>query len=425
MHIAVLGAGVVGVTTAWYLTKTGHEVTIVDRAGEVAAGASHANGGQLSYSYTDAWANPSFALRIPGLLLGGDPAIRISPGFDAGFVRWGARFLLECRSARARANTLQTLQLALRSGTLLEELRQELGGDFAFRKAGKLVMLASDRDIDSARRGCALKAEHGCETRVISVDEAIEIEPAIARMRGGYKAAQYSPNDEFGDALAFTGLLADTLVGSGRCRLLLGTEILDLRRGDSGIVAARTDRGEIDADAYVVCLGVGSQSLLRPLGINPGICPVRGYSVTLPLADGTPGVSVTDLARRFVVSRMKNSVRIAGFADFVGLDDNADQRRVGDLMRVAATAMPFAADYLADDKSPWGGLRPITVSGQPMIGSTPIERLYVNTGHGSLGWTLACASAEALTGVVNTTLNTNKDRKAAENDAASASIASG
>jgi len=413
MHVAVLGAGVVGVTTAWYLTKAGHEVTIVDRAGEVAAGASHANGGQLSYSFTDAWANPAFALRIPGLLLGGDPAIRVRPGFDVDFVRWGARFMLQCTTARARNNTLQTLQFALRSATLLAELRQELDGDFAFRKAGKLVMLASQREIDGARRGCVLKAEYGCETRVISVDEAMEIEPAIARMRGNYRAALYSPNDEFGDALAFTGLLADKLADSGRCKLLLNTEILDLRRGERGGVAARTDRGEIDADAYVVCLGVWSRTLLRPLGINPGICPVRGYSVTLPPGDGTPDVSVTDLARRFVVSRLNDSVRIAGFADFVGLDDSVDERRIDDLLRVAATAMPAAANYSADDKSPWGGVRPITVSGQPTIGSTPIERLYVNTGHGSLGWTLACASAEALTGVVNTTLASHKDRSAA------------
>lgn len=402
MHVAVLGAGVIGVSTAYYLTLAGHSVTVIDREAQVANATSCANGSQLCYSFTDAMASPAFAWKIPALLAGADPAICIRPSLDTGFLRWSGAFLRQCTAAKAARNTVDLLRLALRSADLLATLQRTVDIEFSFRRAGKLVLLRTAREMADAVRACSLKAGHGCETRVIGLSEAIEIEPGVRRMAGEYAGAVYSPDDSVGDARRFTESLAEHLRKSQRCTFELDTPISGIACEKRKMRGVRTDRGAIDADAVVVCLGPWSPALLKPLGIDPGICPARGYSVTLPPGEHSPSVSVTDLGKRFVVSRIAAGVRIAGFADFVGFDTRRDPRRIRDLLNTARQYAPAAADYDAPANHPWGGFRPITASGRPKIGGTSIDGLYLNTGHGSLGWTLACVSgydvARLLTG---------------------------
>jgi D-amino-acid dehydrogenase len=396
MHIAVLGAGVVGVTTAWYLADAGHDVTIIDRNEDVAAACSHANGAQLSYSYVDAMASPAFLLRTPGLLAGIDRAIRVRPPLTLDFIRWGLNFVRECTHKHAAENTLANLELAQRSKVLLDGLRQQLPGDFGFRNAGKLVLLRKPGDLDTARAASELKTEMGCPADVISMQQAMEVEPAISHMSEDYVGAVYSPGDDVGDARVFTRLLGDKLRLQPQCRFVLGTEVDGLIVEANELKGVATSHGLLDVDAAVVCLGSWSPTVLGPLGIDIPICPTRGYSVTLEPGEHPASVSVTDFGRRFVISRLGDQIRIAGFADFVGFKTGQDQQRVDDLVATARANAPFAARYSTTSNSAWGGFRPLTPNGRPLTGATRVRRVYMNTGHGSFGWTLACGSAERI-----------------------------
>ena len=400
MHIAVLGAGVVGVTTAYYLAEAGHDVTIVDRESDVAQSCSLANGAQLSYSYVDAMASPAFLVKMPGLLAGIDRAIRVRPPINKDLVRWGLSFLGQCSNEKATRNTIANLALAQRSKHLLDELRPKLDGDFGYKAAGKLVLLRTETEIAHAREACKLKAEYGNRVDVVSMDEAISIEPGLAHMPGPYAGAVYSPGDEVGDSRAFAEILAQHLRDTTTCEINLATQIQKLIVEKDELKAIATDQGMLDADAVVVCLGTWSPALLKPLGINTRIYPVRGYSVTLPPGPRVPSASVTDFGCRFVISRIDEQVRIAGFADFLGYSTSHDAKRVQRLLDIAKDRAPGFADYAAMPNDAWGGFRPLTPDGRPVIGPTPIRGLYLNTGHGSFGWTLACASGEKVSSMI-------------------------
>jgi len=401
MHTVVLGAGVVGVTTAYYLAAAGHDVTIVDRDSEVAQSCSYGNGAQLSYSYVDAMASPAFLAKMPGLMVGIDRAIRVRPPINMDLLRWGLSFLGQCSSDKATRNTIANLALAQRSKQLLDELRPKLNGDFSYRSAGKLVLLRTEAEMAHARETCKLKAEYGNHVDVVSMDEAISIEPGLAHMTGPYSGAVYSPGDKVGDSLAFAQLVARHLRDTTTCKIELGTRVDGLVVEKGELKAVATDRGLLDTDAVVVCLGTWSPALLKPLGIDTRIYPARGYSVTLPPGDQVPSVSVTDFGCRFVISRINEQVRIAGFADFVGYATSRDAKRVRQLLDVAKFNAPAVANYACTANDAWGGFRPLTADGRPVIGPTPIKGLFLNTGHGSFGWTLACASGEKVSGLIS------------------------
>jgi len=396
MQVAVLGAGVVGVTTAYYLTEAGHDVTVLDSKDQVAAGCSFANGSQLSYSYTDTMATPAFLAKLPRILAGLDTGIRYRAPLSLDLLRWGGAFLAQCTTKKAVLNTLAALHMAQRSKQLLAQLKGHLNDDFSYRAAGKLVLLSHEKDRQTALRSCELKASHGCDSSVIGLNEACDIEPAVTHMTGNYTAAVYSPGDDVGDANAFTQSLANYLLQNTQCKFLLSTDVTELIAEKRRIRSVITSRGELSADAVVVCLGADSPGLLKPLGIQSKILPVRGYSLTAPPGPHANAVSVTDLAGRFVICRNGENMRIAGFADFVGFATAADSRRLEQLAGLARLRAPQAADLTSRPIRRWGGFRPLTPAGRPLIGATHIKGLHLNTGHGSLGWTLACASAEAL-----------------------------
>ena len=400
MHVAVLGAGVVGVTTAHFLAAAGHTVTIVERSGAPADACSRANGAQLSYSFTDSMASPAFLARLPGLIAGTDKAVRFRPPVSRDLVRWGLAFLGQCTRSNASANTLANLELAVRSAQLLRDIRNQLPADFHYREAGKLILLRSGRELDDARRASEIKADLGIRANVVSLEEACQIEPAIESMRGPYAGAVHSPGDDVGDAAEFTRLLAAQLESDHGATFLFGTEATGLIRHGNSVLGCRTDRGDIEADAVVVCLGAWSPKILTDTGVRALIQPARGYSVTLPPGRNMPTASVTDFGRRFVVTRLGEKVRIAGFADFVGFSSLRDADRIDQLMTTARDAAPEVANYSYPRIHAWAGSRPLTPDGRPLVGRTPLHGLFMNTGHGSLGWTLACATAEQLTSEV-------------------------
>jgi len=390
MHVVVIGAGVIGVTTAYYLSQLDCSVTVVDRERAVAQGASYGNAGQLSYSFTDALAKPAFLARMPGVLAGRDHAyhMRLTPEL----IRWGMKFLAQCTNRRAAENTIAVLRNALRSATLMHALRDELPFDFSYRQAGKLVLLATRDEVDAAKESAALKEQYGCKTEIIDADEATRIEPALDGAQGKFIAAVYSREDEVADSRAFCDGMQRMLTASGEVRFRLGEDVRHLNRQHGKLVGVELVDETLQADAVVVCTGAWSDALLRRVKIHPHIYPVRGYSVTLPPGPAAPDVSVTVLGRKFVFSRINGKVRVAGFADFTGFRTDDDDRRIAALLDVARDFAPLAADYESGQQAPWGGFRPMTPSGQPLVGSTRIPGLFVNAGHGMLGWTLACSS---------------------------------
>lgn len=400
MRVIVLGAGVVGVTTAYYLSQRGCEVTVVDREPEAGEGATFGNAGQLSYSFTDALAKPGFLSHLPAMILGRDRGskVRLSPEL----VNWGMRFLAQCTSNRARDNTLSVLKLAMRSAGLIDDIQRTLPFDFHYRTAGKLVLLSTEAELATARATTELKQKNGCSAVVLSRDEAIAVEPALADLTESFVGAVYSKSDEVADSQRFTTGLKDWLEKEGAATFRLSSTAHELVMHDGRTRGVILDQDQVEADAVVVCLGAWSREILRKAGIDPHIVPARGYSITLPPGPSAPEVSVTALKHKMVYSRINGFVRVAGFVDFTGFDTSADEARAHTLQEIAARFAPQAADYDSDDAQVWGGFRPMTPSGQPQVGPTAIPGLFVNVGHGMLGWTLACATAyDAAQAVAN------------------------
>lgn len=393
MHAIVLGAGVVGVTTAYFLAERGCRVTVIDRDTDVGNGTSRANGGQLSYSFTDSLARPEFIPRIPALLAGRDRTsrIRVSPKL----IPWGSRFLLQCTSERSRANTMALLDMAMRSAQLMPELCDKITRNFSFRRAGKLVLMTDPDDLRAAEQSTKRKQDHGCSVELVSRADALAVEPALATFDEPFEAAVYSKDDEVADTHEFVVGLRNYLESTHDVRFHLGTAINRLIRSN-GRVTGVAGEDVLYADLVVVCLGPWSSELLRSAGLKTSIFPVRGYSVTLPVGTDSPSVSITSLKNRFVFSRLNGNMRIAGFADFNGFDTRNDADRIETLVDTARQVAPGAADYQCEQQQAWGGFRPMTPSGQPLVGRTTVDGLYVNTGHGMLGLTLAAASGEAV-----------------------------
>jgi D-amino-acid dehydrogenase len=272
-------------------------------------------------------------------------------------------------------------------------LRSQTGLEFSFRQAGKLVMLGDHAAMTEAARVCALKREFGCDTRVVTLAEAVELEPALGHINNSYAGAIYSESDEVGDSLEFTNGLYQWLSLNRDTVFKLNTQVQKIVTRDKRVVAVETDGGLLEADAVVVCLGAWSAQLLSPLGIRTNIYPMRGYSLTLPAIETSNSVSITASDYKMVFSRLGDRIRIAGFADFVGYRTGMDQARAQQLLDIARKIAPSMADYDASSRNEWGGFRPMTPDSRPLAGPTSISGVHLNTGHGMLGWTLACASA--------------------------------
>lgn len=396
MRVAVIGAGVTGIASAYYLSARGHDVVVMDKAKEVAAETSHANGGQLSYSFTDALARPSFIPGIPRLLAGLDPAIRVNLLSRPALPGWGLRFLRECTAARAAANTVAVLKLALRSAQLMASIRADTGIEFAFDAGGKLVLLPADADLDGVRAGIALKKQHGAETELLTMQQAERVEPALTAFTGHYGGAIYSKRDEVGDPRLFCRGLANWLQQTRNVQLVLDTKVQRIVSERGGLAGVATGNGLVSVDAVIVCAGCESPRLLRPLGVAAAIYPVRGYSITLPRGTDSPQISVTDLAQKMLYCPLGGKMRISGFADFYGNRRNNDRRRIETLRSMAIQAAPGVADYSEKDALPWAASRPMTPDGRPLVGPSRSPGVFLNSGHGALGWTLAAATGEDL-----------------------------
>ncbi|MGE0154277.1 MAG: D-amino acid dehydrogenase [Reyranellaceae bacterium] len=398
MHVVVIGAGVVGMTTAWALAREGHRVSVVDAAGEPAAGASHGNGAQLSYSYVAPLAGPSIWRDLPGLLFSPDAPVRFRPTLDPFQYRWGLKFLANCTARAARQTTAALLQLAFLSRDTVKAAEDVGALDFDWRESGKLVVYSKPESFAAARAQVELQAGLGCRQTVLDRDACLAREPALAtiahRLAGGIHTADDAAADPVRLCLGLRALLS---AGNAAVDFRFGTRATRLVRDGTRLKGIDTNAGLIEADAYVLAGGYESRALARSVGIGLPIYPIKGYSLTVDVGDeaAAPLASITDYANKIVYARLGAKMRIAGMADIVGPGRDLAADRVAQLVRQAKETFPGAADWSGDLKA-WTGMRPATPSGRPIIGASGIDNLALNVGHGPLGFTLAFGSAAAL-----------------------------
>ncbi|WP_454731113.1 MULTISPECIES: D-amino acid dehydrogenase [Cupriavidus] len=404
MKVVIVGAGVIGMSTAWRLAADGHEVAVLERRAGPGEETSFANGGQLSYSYVAPLAGPGVLGKVPGWLLRADSPMRFRPSPDPAQWRWLAAFARACNAAASEATTRKLLRLAFHSRDLMRAFVDGGPDDFGFARRGKLIV---HRDAASFAAACRLldyQASLGCEQQALDRDATVALEPALAGIRGEIAGAIHTPSEEVADCHRFCLSLARLLHDRPGVSLRFGTDVRGIERegGREGgrVIGVRTAAGVERADAVVVAGGMGSVGLLRPLGLRVPLWPLKGYSITVPIRDGAgaPHISITDFARKIVYARIGNTLRVAGMADLVRGDTAIDRRRIATL---AGETRALFAGVAPDARSPaqlqpWAGLRPATPSGLPLVGPSRVRGLWLNLGHGALGFTLALGSASLL-----------------------------
>lgn len=400
MHIVVIGAGVVGLTSALALRRDGHRVTIIDRAPQVAAETSHANGGQLSFSYVAPMADPTVPGDLPGFLLHRDSPVRFRPRLDPEQWRWGMAFLRACTAAQSARTTEQMLRLSFFSRDALHALLAEVPLDFDHVRNGKLVVYSTPESFAKACRQAALQRDLGCDQQALDRDACLAAEPALAAIAPRLSGGILTPSEEAGDCRRFCQALRTHLeAGEAPVRFLLDTAVRGLLRHGAGsrrLAAVDTAAGPVEADAVVLAAGIGAAALARPLGLRLPIEAIKGYSLSVPLTDPAkaPRLSITDQARRVVYAPLGAQLRVAGMADLVGPDVRLSPARVALLRAEAEAAFPGAGPHATAEA--WAGLRPSTPKGPPILGATPFDNLFLNVGHGSLGFTLAMGAARVV-----------------------------
>ncbi|MEP6942956.1 MAG: D-amino acid dehydrogenase [Betaproteobacteria bacterium] len=410
MHVAVLGAGVVGLASAYYLAKDGHEVTVVDRNDGVALETSYANGAQLSYSYVAPLAGPGVLPKIPPWLLRRDSPLRFYPSLDVEQWRWLFEFVLACNRRQSDLTTRRLLALAFYSRRLMHELLAGVPIEFGHATNGKLVVYSDPAGFEGARRLVDYQRSLGCDQEALDRPACLDLEPALAaagsrlgrRVVGGI----YTRSEEVGDCYRFCVGLEHHLQGLG-VRFALGTSIQALVKRGGRVSHAVTSGGDLPADGFVLALGAEAPLLVKPIGLRLPIYPLKGYSLTLPVEGPAPRISVTDFKRKVVYAPLDNSgaqqLRVAGMADIAGYSTDIDPGRLGQLIAEVRAAFPAATDFGTprERMQPWSGLRPATPKGTPILGATAIPNLFLDCGQGALGWTLALASGRVVCDAVD------------------------
>ncbi len=415
MKVIVLGAGLLGVTSAYFLRQQGHEVTVVDRQASPAAETSFANGGQISVSHAEPWANPSAPLKVLQWLGKEDAPLLFRIRADMRQWLWGLQFLRECTPARTRHNIEQIVRLGTYSRDMLQQLRRDIGIAYNERMQGILHFYTSEKEFAGAEGPAAQMRALGCDRRVISADEAVKLEPALRHIRPQLAGATYTAEDESGDANLFARELVKRCRADG-VQFLMSHTVTALRAAGGQLehVEATDNEGRFQrlrADAYVLAMGSLSPLYAQPLGISLPIYPAKGYSVTMPVIDASMAhqVSLTDDEYKLVFSRYTTAatattpgidrLRIAGTAELNGYDRDLNRVRCEAIVKRVEQLFPGAGD--ATQAQFWTGLRPATPSNVPIIGRSKLPNLYLNTGHGTLGWTHSCGSGKSIARIIS------------------------
>jgi len=400
MHVCVIGAGVMGLTTAYFLQAEGHSVTVVDCAAGPAMGASRANGAQLSYSFVAPLADASVPPKLPTLLFGRDSPLKFHPRIDPAQWRWGLAFLRVANTEAARATTASLLKLAALSREFIEPLIEGEGIDCQFTRGGKLVVYPDQASLAAARAQMEFQARLGCVQRILDADACVLQEPALVPYREKIVGGVWTAAEAAADCGAFCDQLARVLAERGaefdygrmvRSFDVAGAEV----RAALGAPAGGGAATPLRADAYVLANGAAAPELGAGAGLRLPIYPLKGYSITVkPVGGLLPLASITDTRRKVVFAPLGDRVRVAGFVEIGGHPTAIPAARIGALLAAAREVLGY--ETVDGDLAPWSGLRPATPTGRPLLGRTPLRNLYLNIGQGALGWTLAAGSARLV-----------------------------
>ena len=400
MKVLVLGSGVIGVTSAWYLNRAGHEVTVVDRQPEPGMETSLANGGQVSWGAGGPWAAPGIPLKALKWMLRPHSPLVLRPSLDPGLWSWLFRMLANCTHARYAVNRERMLRLSCYSHECLTVLRSETGIHYDERTGGVLDLYRTAQELEGAGREAAELRRWDVPCRVLDRAACVAHEPALGAAQDRIAGGLLFPEDESGDCLQFTRRLAQLAQQNG-VRFALATEIERLVADGDRLARVMTDKGEMTADAYVLACGSYSPLLAHPLGLRLPVYPVKGYSATIGIEDAkaAPAGSLTDVAYKVVITRLGNTLRGAGTAELAGYDLALRPARCATITHVLGELFPGAGD-IAQARF-WCGLRPMTPDNPPLLGPTSCRNLFLNTGHGTLGWTMACGAGKATADLVS------------------------
>ncbi|MGA1858291.1 D-amino acid dehydrogenase [Azospirillum sp. 11R-A] len=392
MKVIVMGSGVVGVTTAYCLLKDGHEVTVVERHDGAADETSFANAGLVAPGHAYTWASPKAPRILLKSLWRNDQALRFRLRLDPALWAWSLKFLGNCRSDRVAVNTARKVRLSLYSQDMLHRVVEDTGVAFDGAKGGLLYLYRSPAAFDAGVAKMRILTDNGLPLEVVDRDRAAAIDPALSATKDRIVGGIYAPSDESGDARLFTRNLADWCAERG-VRFLYGTTIRGVETAAGEVTALVTDKGTLTADAYVLAMGCQSAALAKPLGLSLPIYPIKGYSVTVPVAgrNNTPRIGGVDEENLVAYAPMGDRLRITATADFAGYDKRHSPADFQAMLAAAQDLFPDAADY--SQPSYWAGLRPMTPEGTPIFGRGRQRNLFLNTGHGHMGWTMSCGSA--------------------------------
>jgi D-amino-acid dehydrogenase len=402
MKICVLGAGVLGVTSAYELARRGHTVTVIDRQPEPGRECSFANGGQLSYAHAEPWANPNVFPKLFKWMWQEDAPLVLRPSLDPHMMRWMLLFLMNCLPSRARRNSEVMLRLGLYSKQKMAELMADTQVDFHQLAKGILHVYSDQKAFDSARKQAEFQHTLGCEEIVLTPEQTFALEPTLAHTTQKLLGGIHAPIDESGDIHVFTKALADHIAKKYNVQFQFNTPIRRIHKSGDTIshVEMQGDHASYLSgfDAYVMAMGAPSAIYLRQLGLYVPIYPMKGYSISFDSSEFCPTVSITDDAAKQVYTRLGGRMRVAGTAEFAGYNDIVRKARIDPLVRGMNSLFPQAP---LNAFTEWACLRPSTPDGPPIVGKTPITNLFINSGHGTLGWTQAAGSARLLADVVD------------------------
>ncbi len=400
MRIVVLGAGIVGVTTAYELASDGHDVTVIDRQDKAAMETSFSNAGMVSPGHAYTWASPRAPKILWQSLFRDDVALRMRFRLDPAMWRWCWRFLKECTSERAAINTAHKVRLCLYSQERFADINRHIDLGYDRRTQGAVYVY---RDKDHLARGVgamSILTDNGVTLRPVSTEEAITIEPALNSDRANIAGAIYCPTDESGDCHKFANALANHCAEKLGVAFQWSTQIRKIIAEGDRITKVETDKGPVTADAFVLAAGCYSPGLSRQVGFDMPIYPVKGYALTVPVEghNGAPSLCGVDEKYLIAWSRLGDRMRVTATADFAGFDRSLNERDFAHMTATIRRLFPDAGAY--EKASRWAGLRPMTPKGTPMLGTSPKRNLFLNTGHGHIGWTMSMGSARIVADVI-------------------------
>lgn len=400
MKVAVLGGGVIGVASAWYLAEAGHEVVVIDRQPGPALETSFANAGEISPGYASPWAAPGIPQKAIRWLMMRHAPLILQPAVDREMLGWLFAMLRNCTSARYAVNKARMVRLAEYSRDRLIALRADTGIAYDERMQGTLQLFRTQKQLDGIAKDIAVLRAGNVPFEILDREGCIAVEPGLAAARDKIVGGLRLPGDETGDCFKFTGALAAMAAERG-ARFRYGEAIRSLVIEGGRVAGVETDRRRITADRYVLALGSHSAAILRPLRLRLPVYPVKGYSITVPIVDAAraPESTLMDESYKIAITRLGDRIRVGGMAEISGYNNALPERRRATLVHSLTDLFPGAGDVEA--ASYWSGLRPMTPDGTPVIGATPYDNLFLNTGHGTLGWTMACGSGRLIADLVS------------------------